>query len=207
METIVYCDSSFKKRMGCSTAVVIKAEEENSHEFTKFIGWDSCRNSGGIQTGELSAILLALKKLVELNFIDHNICIYSDSLNSVTRINANKPLHGLDEIYSLIAGFKNIRIAWLSKDKTREAHRLCYGITKEKTLERKLMRINVKHKKDNMFLVQCNGNAKIYEVDISKRSCTCIRYLNVKGCKHVKAAVYKAEKVMSGEIVDHFLEE
>jgi ribonuclease HI len=113
MKTIVYCDASIKRSIGCTAAVVIKSEKDTLFEVTEFIDQNNCRSSNSIIIGELAAILLALRKVKELNYTNHNICIYSDSLNDINLINTNKPLHGLEEIYSLKANFSDIKIDWL----------------------------------------------------------------------------------------------
>jgi hypothetical protein len=66
------------------------------------------------------------------------------------------------------------------------------------------MRVRVKHVEGSLFQVQ--GNTSIHEVDIDKKSCTCIQFKKGRQCKNIKAVVFKAAKVISGEIAYEFVE-
>ena len=75
----VYTDGSCRNTTGGCAYIIRYNNIEISRQYYKFL------NTTNNQM-ELKAIILSLEKLLELDFINHNICIFSDSEYSVLGI-------------------------------------------------------------------------------------------------------------------------
>lgn len=202
---LVITDASFKKKIGSTTAFIIQNPEGHIiASDTEFIKVTNYKDPQNIIKSELAAIRAALTKLLELRLQTQPIQLWSDSLASVNIINSNNASAYFEGFEELISKFTNIQFSKVHRDYVSPAHKLCYGVTSRKTLEKKLMRVSVQNEEGDIWLTQSPGNTKLYVVNLSKKSCTCIHYKKGKVCKHIKAVIFKSERVLNGEIKDNF---
>jgi hypothetical protein len=204
-EYIVICDGSFKKKIGSTTAFIIKDFEGNIvAKGTEFIKISNYRDPRNVLKCEMASIQFALKKLLELELNNENIQLWSDSTESINIINNDIDSTYLEGFDDLISQFTNIQFIKVQRNLVTAAHKLCYAVTIQKTLEKRFSRIQVDYKEGDIWLVKAPPNNIIYKVNLRKGSCNCIHGKKRIMCKHVRAARLKAPKIISEMLKDTF---